>query len=463
MSKRILVCITLLCLLLSGCSTIGIDVENQLLPPKNNGEQEALQTALEAYIVSQTPKGASSNFTLQYPTEGNYLTPFVMLDEMVLPTLVTPEPQTDESKSTVANDWSDTALAFYSMDTVGAKVHINLLKKQENGTWQSIADIEGDGEEVVQLEFGDINGDHAPELLIGWKMYNTKDKSLKVYSLLQSLNVFPFSDSYTAMTVGDFTLNGADDLLLVKVSSGEKAVTAQLFTYRNGQIMPSGSTALDSDIRRFGTNLTAKLSETVVGVYWDCYKDPDTTVTELIYWQNGELFSPFCDKAFFLTTLTAREIELSCRDIDGDGTVEWPVCERMSAGIVPAKEEPVWKTTWMSYDFVHGTTVEKATGIVNVPGQYMLKYAAEWPEEITAVYDAENQLLTVRETETAALQAPQELLKILANETGRNADLPDEFAYFDKTEKQHYAVWFPTEGNYALTLEEVRYLFSPMM
>lgn len=50
--KLLIVCLCIwLTIVFSGCTAIGIDVESQLRPPKNNGEQELLQNALDTYIA----------------------------------------------------------------------------------------------------------------------------------------------------------------------------------------------------------------------------------------------------------------------------------------------------------------------------------------------------------------------------------------------------------------------------
>ena len=57
MKVRLLITLVAICLLLSGCNIIGLDVENQLIPPQNDKEQNAMQTALYDYLQSY-------NFTL---------------------------------------------------------------------------------------------------------------------------------------------------------------------------------------------------------------------------------------------------------------------------------------------------------------------------------------------------------------------------------------------------------------
>ena len=84
-------------LLCSGCS---LDVEQFLRPPKTQGEQQAVQTALETYIRDSGQAG--SRYALCYPVEGDHTAAFVLCD-------AAGKPLSD------AEDEATLALAFYAM------------------------------------------------------------------------------------------------------------------------------------------------------------------------------------------------------------------------------------------------------------------------------------------------------------------------------------------------------------
>ena len=63
---------------LSGCSAVGLDVENKLRPPKGTGEQEAIQQALETYIRKYVDN--SGSYLLKYPQSGEHRSAFLVDD-----------------------------------------------------------------------------------------------------------------------------------------------------------------------------------------------------------------------------------------------------------------------------------------------------------------------------------------------------------------------------------------------
>ena len=436
---KVFAAILLVCLLFSGCSIIGLDVENQLIPPQNDKEQNAMQTALYDYLQDY-------HFTLTYPTAGEYQSPFIVLNQIKQTEILSP--QTDSETITpdsgTLGNWG---IAFYRLNLNNAKTKIHLLKKGEDGVWKTVADVEGYSENVAEVNFADLNGDGFPELLVGWSMYNTTDKRLAIYRMDRKLSEVAFEKAYTELRCADMTDDGMADLLLFNVNSGQLEVKAQLYSYVKNKMQYRGETLLDKGIKRIGSSVVAALSPTVNGIFVDCQKDADTTVTELIYWNNSSLESPLSDKKTNLNTVTARENGLSCRDVDGDGVAEWPVSKRLNS-----KETTIWHTDWMAYDFRSAEANWKFGSVVNVTDSYLLRLRDEWNEDtVTFVYDPKTQILSI-----CKIDSETPFLQLLATRSDTKITLPKGFSYFDGLDTWQYAVWVDTD---TITLEEAQYLF----
>ena len=441
---RLLAMIAVMCLLLSGCNIIGIDVENQLIPPQNDKEQNAMQTALYDYLQSY-------NFTLTYPTSGEYQAPFIVLNQIKKTEVLSAQ---TESKAVTPNSHtlSNWGVVFYRWNMNNAKTRVHLLRKNEDGVWETIADIEGYSENVTEVNFADLNGDGFPELLVGWNMYNTTDKRLAIYRIDRKLSMVAFEKAYTELRSADMTDDGAKDILLFNIGSGEPEVKAQLYSYVKNQMQFRGETLLDSGIKRIGSSIVAALSPSVNGIFTDCQKDADTTVTELVYWNNSTLESPLSDKQSNLNTVTARENGLSCQDFDGDGVVEWPVSTRLSGYETAALETAIWQTDWMTYDFRSMQAERKFGSIVNLTDSYLLRLRDEWNNDAVEItYDKKTHILSIRQT-----TADTPFLQLLATHSDKKIALPKGFSYFDGLDTWRYAVCVDTD---IVTLEEAQYLF----
>ncbi len=451
--KRFRRCMVLLavccCLILSGCTVIGIEVENQMRPPINAGDQEALHAALEKYL---SDNGTVHDYTLKYPIDGSYLSAFVLLSNAKEATYISKNDTSGISYNT--EQLADYCMVFYRLNVENSKTHVHLLKKTD-GIWETVADKEGYGEEVAQVEFADLDGDRFPELLVGWNAYNSKDKRLTVYSLADSLTPITLQNYYRALKVADLTGDNTEDIVLFSTSDTNGSSVATVYTFQDELFAAVGSAKIDHGIQRFGTSYNVEFVSGERGIFIDAHKDPETTVTELIVWRNGKLISQFCDPNTLMNTVTAREGTLSCKDIDGDGVIEWPQISVIEQDDPSETTTLLNKTQWYYYDSSTDAICLDFDSIICEADNYTLRITEDCPTVYSALYDNKTRVLTLY-TETAQGTAP--FLKIQTTTSGKKADLIEGMTYFDSTDLLHYAVWY--DETMPFTMEKIHYLFT---
>lgn len=442
----------LLALLLSGCNILGLDVEAQLRPPRLAGEQQEIQRALEAYIDKTADKASAGRYLLKYPKAGEYRSAFVRQD--------------------IDGDGQEEAIAFYCPTSKSPKTHINYLKKVD-GEWTSVHDIPGIGIDIDRVSFGDLNGDGVKELFTGWDLYNSRDRQLVMYSLNGGQLNEQFTDTYTSVIVGNVTARGHDDLLLFRIDSTNNAVTARLFSYADGHMTELASAELDGYIRSFGTSHIAPLADGVNGVYIDGYKDGNTTVTELLYWDGSRLVTPFAllegGNANVSAREALRETSLPSMDIDVDGQIEWPRMRRLTGYETTDVENTLWLTEWCSWDYAARKVVREFASVVNMADGYYLMMDDAWVDKtagdrITARYTADTRTLELLEVQNGVVGDPVLALRTVA--TGASAYALNTVDYTFQplltnaaTEVQ---VWFDPREPFAFSMEKIRYLLLAM-
>ena len=366
--------------LLSGCSIVGLDVENKLRPPRGTGEQEAIQQALESYIRSAEK---SSSYLLKYPKSGDYRSAFIVDD--------------------FDRDGEQEAYAFYRPGQENRKTHVNYLRKVE-GQWKSVADTEGYGSEIGEVMLGDLSGNGVQELCVGWQQYGTTDREMVLYSLSSSGLAAQDAGAYSVALTADLTASGSDSLLLLDVGA-EETVTARLWSMRSGELKELGMTRLDGSIVRFSNLQPVKLADGVAGVYVDGVRESGAMVTELIYWEDGQLFAPFYQPDSNRTTITVRESGIPAMDVDGDGQVEWPVSSRMNGyGDVPVSEA-LWITRWQTWDYATRTVQTKYFDYVNLRDQYSVRADEVFWQGVTGLYNRDSHILTISTYEGESIDA----------------------------------------------------------
>lgn len=375
--KRGLLLLLTLVLLCTGCS---LDVENYLQPPRVGGQQRAVQAALETYL--RDVGGNNVRYTLEYPVEGAYTAAFILCDAQGYPVRETAT--------------AYTALAFYSLSTDPDVTRMNRLQFS-GGEWVSVADTVGEGASVRQVAFGDLDGDGTAEIVTGWTTYSTGSYRLAIYSHDGGLTPLSRDRVYTSMYVGDITAAGYDSLLLLTVGSGDR-VTATLETLSAGQLTTVDTALLDGGIRQFGGMTLCRLAEDVHGLFVDGFKAQDATVTELIYYDEAGLHTPFYDPATNATPTTTRMGRTAARDVDGDAMVEIPYNTLLAGHTLSDVGGAV--TLWRGWDYTTRTWQEHSCTLMNEADGYMVVLDEKTRTRLNTAYDADIRTLTLIDTAT---------------------------------------------------------------
>ncbi|MDD3692639.1 MAG: VCBS repeat-containing protein [Oscillospiraceae bacterium] len=443
-------------LMLTGCS-IGMDVEALLRPPRPAGEQQKIQQALDEYINSTQQKnapGAPGGYVLKYPNSGEYRSAFVIKD--------------------LDNDGVDEAIVFYRRGIEGSKINLNFLRKLETG-WQSVCDIEGASTNIERVQFADLDSDGILEVLTGWNMDNLRDKQLVMYLVSGDRLIERHTDLYTEFIVGKLTNLSNDCVMVLHANSAENITTAKLLTTGidsiTGQtsLVELGSTRLDGYIQQFSTVQIAELGNNLRGVYADGIKDTDSLVTELVYWDGKQLCAPFYNKEKNANTTSYRKALLPSMDLDGDGTIEWPIIRNLT-GYSQSDKDKIWFTRWEGFDIATNQTKEKFSCIINMTDNYSLLIDKSWEGQFTLSYDMQSHTLTLYSLVIGSENKPFLMLKAVfgteptQTEAGDNVlsaeDGAPELSEFETVGNVRFYAWISPEKPFSLSMERLRYMFS---
>lgn len=357
---------------LSGCS---LNVESFLQPPRVPGEQQAIQAALDTYIRDS----GGGRYTLQYPAEGEYTSAFVLCDSRGAPL-------------TEKTELAQSAFVFYRLSTA-EEVHINLLRRGES-EWVSVGDCTGFGSRVLQVAFGDLDGDGTMELLTGWDTYNSREHSLVVFSSAAELEVLSKRFLYSGLYVGRLDSGERDSLLLFRIGA-ENRVTVSLARLEEKELVEAGTASMDGYIQQLGSMQACTLKNGVRGVYVDATRGNGTVVTELVLCEYGQLKTPFYNAATNATEITARASGFACRDVNGDGTMEVPRC-RLLAGYEAGESLPdyAFLAVWRAWNYDTGTWSDQLYTVENREDGYRVTLDETVGQAVRTAYDTATRTLS---------------------------------------------------------------------
>lgn len=355
-------------LLLSGCSDFDLSADNFLAPPRAGGEMYDIEQALENSVTV--------DYTLKYPTAGEYRSAYVLADLM-------------------KKDEKNFAIAFYS--TVGtdnvSSMHLNLMKKVDD-KWISISDVSVSAGGVEKVEFSDLDGDGVKEIVVGWNIYGGMDKTVSVYELQGKNLAVRLQSTYTSFLCCDLGENGRDDLFLLTHKTNTAQSDAKLYSFEKENVREVGSCALDGTVSSFNEPVISKLSTGTSAVYIDGVKGTGMQ-TEIVYYKGKELVAPLAEANMMGTAMsTYRDTSVACMDINSDGFLDVPIIapfDNFDLQLDETTLNPI--TKWCIFD---GTKFSVAMyAVMNYTDGYYFEIPHTWQNRITVGMNIESRLRTV--------------------------------------------------------------------
>lgn len=382
-----IITVLIICLSLSSCDiTIG-SVDALMRPPKLSGDSSLLQVAFDQTL------GNKDAVVMKTPVSGDNRSSFLFFD--------------------MDNDGSDEAFVFYSDPSVDEMAKVGIFKKIKD-RWELVSSIKGQGEDIYEVNFADINGDNVFELILCW-IYTTdaennaqnvisvaSERIMTVYKYSENATTLLKTESFSKLLVEDFNNDGSDDLLLVNInlSNIENRTTARLLSFNEKYtIMRDTVVAISGflDVFNMTTDTVNIDNKEHTRIYIDGIITETAAITEVIdiEHENFELTLPLYQNNISDKPVTLRDSRISSVDIDNDGVVEIPTLENLPCGerISDDTENPIPLnlTVWseLSDDLIK--TDFKC--IFNSTYGYMFIFSQEWIGNITAVYNSDTALL----------------------------------------------------------------------
>lgn len=387
----------LLALLLcsTGCNAAFADPSALMHPPQAAGELQGINEALNQAI--------GGTYSFVYPTSGSYRSSNILKD--------------------LDGDGNNEAIVFY-MPESDQQIHLNLLCRSQT-VWKSTFDLNLQCTAVDRVEFADLYGDEALELVIGTSPYVTnssKEKQLSVYSFSDQILNLRLQTGYTSFAVCNLTGGQKEQLLTMTLSEftgmtaqdeagivqeTRKRAYARLLGVAESGSQIYGEASLDSGITAFSAVHSEVLEDQSNTVYIDAYKGPEMMITEVIHYINGRLENPFYNPQTQSNSMTQRAAPIASRDIDADGRTEIPALHQIPGYTSGSGQQ--YLVSWMKFD--GGRLQVGDTGMMNLDAGYYFSVPDAWNGGVT-VEIMDEQTVCYRVWNVATSQAEDELFTI---------------------------------------------------
>ena len=372
---RWLACV-LLCLLLSGCSMPGeqVQVEELLRAPKLSGDYGDVQTALNDWL------GESAQ--LKYPMQGDLLSPFLLQD--------------------LDGDGRQDAAVLYTT-AQSSNVCIAILQKDDADIWHVRQNVEGLADTVESVGLAQLQPGDATQLVVGYTAAQG-DHYLAVYSYTDGVLSTILEQQYQQYLVEDITGGGNQDLILMSTLE-DGGVQIELLTVdKEGSFQQVAVMGLSAN--RFAGCASVAAGVGADGRHylvldgWTGISGNNLASVLLRFDEDTQQMVP-ADQISTekLYTASLRNVpSLVSQDLDGDGIVEIPTQPDEAGLLNMSQSRRMDFIVWMDYTSPHP---EKSFGLLDEETNCYIELPMEWEGNLKLTdseqYDGAVELRTVDE------------------------------------------------------------------
>ncbi len=369
-------------LCLCGCDFVTADTAELLTPPSLSGEIKPISKVIE----NTAPDG----YVMKYPSRGNYRSAVIRED--------------------VDSDGILETFAFYSVtDGDVITMHMNVICSKD-GEWQSVADQQIVAAGVDKIEFCDLDEDGIEEILVGWQIYGTSEMQLGVYSMGENSVTQRMLQKYTHFTCCNLDEDGRNEVLVLRVSSGE-ANMAALFALNDAGVEEISSCEIDRTVSTVNEPVIDTLSTGKPAVYIDIIKGVGA-VTEVLFLEKGKLVNPLFDPETGENLATLRSVSFSLKDVNEDGILEIPVQMDVPSVTRSGVNEKLYLTNWCSFN--GETLTNQMTAMINVNDGYYFVLSPKWVGNIAILKNTTSRIREIYLYDSEKMKVGSSLIYIMA-------------------------------------------------
>lgn len=374
-----LIMAALILFLLCGCDVYSADTAELLSPPALSGDISPIADIIK--------KSVTGDFTMTYPSRGNYRSAVIQND--------------------IDGDGILEAFAFCSTDVDDTvTMYMNIISNTD-GKWQLAAQQKIVAGGVDRIDFCDLDGDGTDEILVGWEIYGTSEMQLAVYSFTDGKITQRMLQKYNHFVWCDLDGDGGNEILIIKLNIAEQLNSASLYMLSDEGVTESYSCELDKTLQSVNEPIVSHLSSGKAAVYIDEIKGVGA-VTEVLFIEKNKMVNPLMNPESRETTDTLRASNISVKDINNDGIIEIPVQINVPSLTKSDIAEKLYITNWCSYNGETLTT--QMTTMINSADGYYYSISSKWLGKIAFLKDTDLKLREIYRYDSDNFTTGEQLL-----------------------------------------------------
>lgn len=347
---KILLCLLLAALLLSGCMST---VDQMYYPPERSKDYNNLQSAMDS---------AMSGLEYSAPRAG------------------------ENQQAVQSADLDGDGVLEYLLFAKGSATHPLkiLVFRQVDEMYQHVQTIENTGIAFEQVEYIQADGTGGVEIVVGCQVADQVARSVSVYRFNKAMEVSTLVTTNCAkfLTV-DLDEDGRTELFVLR--SGQTDADygiAELYGMENGSMARSNEVSMSQSADKLKRVLVGKLYDAYPAVYVASAVEETMLITDVYTCKDGMLANVSFSSDSGTSVKTLRNYYVYADDIDNDGVVELPsliTMKPVESGIAADRNDLI---RWYALKS-DGTDVDKMFTYHNFAGGWYLELDRQWAARLT--------------------------------------------------------------------------------
>lgn len=281
----------------------------------------------------------------------------------------------------IDGDGQEEAILIYEQKDKIFDIGFMILKGIDND-WRVFDTIKGDGRELIDAQFKDLNNDNKSEIIIQWDSGNKNKRKIDIYTLEDDKMRKIFAKEYLNIEVDDLDRDGIQEIFLFDYDSDNYKLKVEMHYLNKLEFQFVNFVELPSDYKGYTNLVIGNAFSYERGIFLDIPIGTHSGYTELLVKRNGKLDNIFTGENGYGATESTYLI--NSRDIDNDGVIEIGILSKQEEFDKFSNNEQPWIQKWYSWDGKDSLLYEKdvfydfSYGFTfNVPDEWKNKYIFE--------------------------------------------------------------------------------------